>query len=143
MNRLRLLAVMLGVLLGAGCAVDAKFSQAQLDAIQTRELDTSAERAYFAVVGTMLEQDYQIMESDLEGGVLVARSTTGDTMNGFRHAIVQITVVELSRMTTNVRISTSTNGQTRVDETLIRRLHERIDVHAHTPVTDLVWEPVS
>ena len=40
----------------AGCTADTRFSQAQLDAIQTRELDVPADRAYRAVIGALLEQ---------------------------------------------------------------------------------------
>jgi hypothetical protein len=133
--------VALAVALGTGCTVDKRLSQAQLDAIQMRELDVGADRAYQAVVGVMFEQGYQIMESDLEGGLLVASLTTGDTMSGFRTSLLQITVAEMTQTTASVRISTSADGQTRLDEPTIRRLHERVDVHARTPITDVVWEP--
>ena len=70
-----------------GCAVDTRFSQTQLDALQTRQLDVDAERAFLAVVGAMLEQQYHIVESDLEGGVLVATAPS-------RNSIVQVTVLD-------------------------------------------------
>ena len=53
----------------------------------------------------------------------------------------EISVVPAGASDCSVRISTSSGGQTRVDEETIRRLHERIDVHVHTPATDIPWEP--
>ena len=74
---------------------------------------------------------------------LVATSTSGDAWNGYRQSMVQIAVQRTGESSSSVRISTSSGGQTRVDKDRIASLHTRIDVHAHTPVTDLVWEPGS
>ena len=127
--------------LGVGCTTDTRYSQPQLDALQTRELDVPADRAYAGVIGALLEQRYQIAESDMEGGLLVASSTSGDSWAGYYRSVVQIAVQPTGASSSSVRISTSSGGQTRVDEEKIARLHARIDVHVHTPVTDLVWEP--
>ena len=139
--RIQLAALVVAALLTAGCATDTRYSQAQLDAIQTRELDVPAGRAYAGVIGALLEQRYQIAESDMEGGLLVATRTYGDAWSGYRQSMVQIAVQATGAASSSVRISTSSGGQTRVDEDQIARLHARIDAHAHTPVTDLVWEP--
>jgi len=139
--RFPLAALVVAGLLSAGCASDTRYSQAQLDAIQTRQLDVPADRAYAAVIGALLEQRCQIAESDMEGGLLVATRTHGDAWSGYRQSMVQIAVQATGTSSASVRISTSAGGQTRVDEEEIARLHARIDVHAHTPVTDLVWEP--
>jgi hypothetical protein len=74
-------------------------------------------------------------------GLLVATHTHGDAWSGYRRSMVQIAVQATGASSSSVRISTSSGGQTRVDEDEIARLHARIDVHVHTPVTDLVWEP--
>ncbi|MHC4210403.1 MAG: hypothetical protein ACYSWT_11885 [Planctomycetota bacterium] len=139
--RIRLTAMVVAAGLSVSCTTDTRYSQAQLDALQTREFDVPAGRAYAGVIGALLEQRYQIAESDLEGGLLVATSTSGDTWSGYYRSMVQIAVQPTGPSSSSVRISTSSGGQTRVDEDRIARLHERIDVHAHTPVTDLVWEP--
>jgi hypothetical protein len=139
--RIQLAAMVVAALLTVGCTTDTRFSQAQLDAIQTRQLDVPADRAYAGVIGALLEQRYQITESDMEGGLLVGTSTSGDAWAGYRQSIVQIAVQSTGASSSSVRISTSSDGQTRVDEDRIARLHARIDVHAHTPVTDLVWDP--
>jgi hypothetical protein len=139
--RIQLMALVVAALVSTGCATDTRYSQAQLDAIQTRQLDVPAGRAYAGVIGALLEQRYQIAESDMEGGLLVAASTSGDAWVGYRRSVVQIAVQSTGTSSSSVRISTSSGGQTRVDEEKIARLHERIDVHAHTPVTELVWEP--
>jgi hypothetical protein len=140
-NRIQLTAMVLAAGLSVSCTTDARYSQAQLDAIQTRQLDVPADRAYAGVIGALLEQRCQIAESDMEGGLLVATSTHGDAWSGYRRSILQIAVQATGASSSSVRISTSSGGQTRVDEDRIARLHARIDVHAHTPVTDLVWEP--
>ncbi|MHC5016322.1 MAG: hypothetical protein ACYTGY_19530 [Planctomycetota bacterium] len=138
-----LTALGVAALLTVGCTTDTRYSQAQLDALQTRQLDVPADRAYAGVIGALLEQRYQIAESDMEGGLLVATSIYGDAWSGDYRSMVQIAVQATGPSTSRVRISTSSGGQTRVDKEKIARLHARIDVHAHTPVTDLVWEPGS
>jgi hypothetical protein len=138
-----LTVLVVAALLTVGCTTDTRYSQAQLDALQTRRLDVPADRAYAGVIGALLEQRYQIAESDMEGGLLVATTTSGDAWSGYYRSMVQIAVQPTGASSSSVRISTSSGGHTRVDEEKIARLHERIDVHAHTPVTDLVWEPGS
>jgi hypothetical protein len=137
----QLTAVAVAAMLCVGCTTDTRYSQPQLDALQTRELDVPADRAYAGVIGALLEQRYQIAESDMDGGLLVATSTSGDAWAGYYRSMVQIAVQSTGASSSSVRISTSWGGQTRVDKEKIAHLHERIDVHVHAPVTDLVWEP--
>ncbi|MHC5048910.1 MAG: hypothetical protein ACYTGY_20590, partial [Planctomycetota bacterium] len=134
-NRFQLTAVVVAALLCVSCTTDTRYSQAQLDALQTRELDVPAGRAYAGVIGALLEQRYQIAESDMAGGLLVATTTYGDAWSGYYRSMVQIAVQPTGPSTSSVRISTSSGGQTRVNKEKIARLHERIDIHAHTPLT--------
>ncbi|MHC4992850.1 MAG: hypothetical protein ACYTGC_17905, partial [Planctomycetota bacterium] len=114
--------------LWGGCTADKHFSQAQLDAIQSRQLDVPAERAYRAVIGALLQEEYQIIESDMEGGLLVAREIEGNSWDGYSQSLVQIAVTPTGPSSSSVRISTSSGGQTRVDESRISLLHRRIDL---------------
>ena len=52
--RIQLTAMVVAALLAAGCATDTRYSQAQLDAIQMRQLDVPADRAYAGVIGALL-----------------------------------------------------------------------------------------
>lgn len=125
---------------GAGCASDVRVSQTQLDAIQTRELDVPAERAFRAVVSALLEQHHEIVRSDAEGGILVTNTLSGSPWTGQTVVTVQVAVMPTSPTSSSVRLATSRGGQTRIDEEYTRLLQQRIEVHAHTPPWALVWE---
>jgi len=98
----------------AGCAADQKYSQTELNALETREFDASFERTFDAVVAVMIDTGRTIYTSDKRGGLIGASG-------------MQIKVEQLAPSRTSVRVSTSAGGQIRVDKQAIDDVLHRVD----------------
>jgi hypothetical protein len=96
------------------CAVDQKYSQTELNALESREFDADFDRTYDAAIGAMFDFGYRISTSDKRAGFIQA-------------GVVQMKVDRADARRTSVRVSTSSYGQVRVDKDLINKVLNRID----------------
>jgi len=112
-------------LASGGCANSPhNYSQAALNALQSREFDASFDRTFDATVGALFDLGYTITTSDKRGGVLGASRTT--VSFDVQQQSVSIKV-EASGRRTLVRVSTSRANVPDVDEEAIKSLLDRID----------------
>jgi len=102
-----------------GCAVDQKYSQTELNALQTREFDYPFDATFDATVGVLFDRGYTILTCDKRAGLLSAG-------NG-HNASVQIKLDQAGPRRTSVRISTVYGGQARVDKDKIDEFLNLID----------------
>lgn len=114
---LRILLVIMVSALAAllcGCAADQKYSQTELNALESREFDADFDRTFDAAIGTMFDMGYTIQSSDKRAGFIQAGA-------------VQIKLDSAGPRRTSVRVSTSHFGQVRVNKDLIDKILNRID----------------
>ena len=96
--------------LGA-CAVDRKYSQTELDSIQTREYDAAYDRTFDAAIAALFDAGYVVSASDKRGGFVSAVRYGSGAVGG-----VQVKIDSVNAGRTTVRISTTDGGQARVDK---------------------------
>jgi type IV pilus biogenesis protein CpaD/CtpE len=117
-------------LLAIGCASTQQFSQAQLNAIETREVEASMNETYNAASGALFDAGYSIAMSDRQGGLLTGTKALDRSAERFwvspyiedtRFAL-SIQVRETTRKNCTVRIKTSINGAPKVDKKAIDQL---------------------
>jgi hypothetical protein len=101
-----------------GCAVDQKYSQTELNALQTREFDYPFDPTFDATVGVLFDRGYTILTCDKRAGLLSA---------GNGHGSVQIKLDQAGPRRTSVRVSTVYGGQARVDKAKIDEFLNLID----------------
>lgn len=70
MNSLRALPLILCVSLLAGCETGPPMTQTQIDALQVREVEVGADRAFAAASSALLDSGYLIHVSDADAGLL-------------------------------------------------------------------------
>ncbi len=116
--------VIAGVL--SGCAADEKYSQTQLNALQTREFDAGFDRTFDATVAALFDLGYTVRTSDKRGGLITAGRMAGNMWSGMHDDGAQIKLDQSGRRTA-VRVSTVKHGQTRVDKERIDELLNQID----------------
>jgi hypothetical protein len=109
---------LLATLVCGGCQADQKYSQTELNALQTREFDAPFDRAFDGAVGALFDLGYTIFTSDKRGGLLSASGGRGS---------VQVKLDQLGPSKTSVRVSTLQGGQARVDKERIDELLNTID----------------
>lgn len=97
-----------------GCVADQKYSQTELNALESREFDADFDRTFDAAIGTMFDLGFSIRASDKRAGFIQAGA-------------VQMKVDPTGSRRTSVRVSTSSFGQVRVNKELIDRILTRID----------------
>jgi type IV pilus biogenesis protein CpaD/CtpE len=114
-------------LLAAGCAHDKVYSQAELNAIQTRDFDADFDHAYDAAIGALFDASYTVNSSDKRGGLLTAHRRSGDTWAGFSSSEVQVKLTADGPRRTSIRVSTGEHGQQRVDKARIDEILNLID----------------
>jgi hypothetical protein len=110
-----------GLLVGsiAACAApDTKYSQTELNALQTREYDYSFDQTFDATVGALFDLGYTVHTSDKRAGLLGAFGQQGG---------IQVKIDQAGSRRTSVRVSTISHGQTRVDKARIDELQTAID----------------
>jgi hypothetical protein len=110
-------------LCAAGCASHGarpgKYSQAQLNAIETREVEASFNECYSAASNALFDAGYTIGMSDREGGLLTG--TKRDSKQSERlwissfiedtAFVVSMQVREVEPSLCTVRVKTSVNGE--------------------------------
>lgn len=113
-----LVVILCGLLVATGgCEVDQKYSQTELNAIQTREYDYGYDATFDATVGALFDLGYTVTTSDKRGGLLAA----------YGHGGVQIKLDQAGPHRTSVRVSTVAYGQSRVDKGRIDELQRTIE----------------
>ncbi|MCX5632692.1 MAG: hypothetical protein NTW93_03325 [Phycisphaerae bacterium] len=118
------------LLLLTGCQESNQISQAQLNAIETREVDANMSETYNAVSGALFDAGYTIAMSDRQGGLLTGTKAIDKSADRFwiSHSIedikftVSIQIREISPKVCTVRIKTSRNGVPKVDKKAIDEL---------------------
>jgi hypothetical protein len=117
-------------LLFTGCDSSNQLSQAQLNAIETRDVDASMNETYNAASGALFDAGYTIAMSDRQGGLLTgtrvidkskARFWISPYIEDIRLAI-SMQIREISPSSCTVRIKTSVNGSPKVDKNAIDQL---------------------
>jgi hypothetical protein len=120
------------LLLLTGCLSNQenKMSQAQLNAIETREVDASINETYKAASGALFDAGYTISMSDRAGGLLTgtkaidrsaARLWYSPYIEDTKFA-VSIQIREIAPNSCTVRVKTSINGAPKVDKKAIDEL---------------------
>ena len=122
--------VLAATLLVSGCAMTPKYSQAQLNAIETREVDASMDETFSAASSALFDAGYTIAMSDRQGGLLTG--TRGKDQSAARIWIspyiqdtkfaVSIQVREIGPKRTSIRVKTSVNGESKVDKVSIDQI---------------------
>lgn len=118
-----IIAILIGSASLGGCATNqqVQLTPMEIQALQTRQFETSKEVAFRSVVSVFQDLGYTLSEADLETGIVVASSTsetrtdwvfTGATYTSQTRATA--TVEQLNSDTTNVRLNfvTGTNQST-------------------------------
>jgi RNA polymerase-binding transcription factor DksA len=117
-------------LLAIGCVSTQQFTQAQLNAIETREVEASMNETYNAASGAMFDAGYTIAMSDRQGGLLTGTKAVDRSAERYwiSHYIedtkftVSIQVRETTPKNCTVRVKTSINGAPKVDKKAIDEL---------------------
>src|SRR5215510_4073789 len=105
---------------GTGCnAPDKKYSQTELNALQTREFDYPFDATFDATVGAAFDLGYTVFASDKRAGLL--------RVGGGHGGGAQIKLDQLGPRRTSVRVSTLSGGQAHVDKARIDEFLNTID----------------
>jgi hypothetical protein len=118
------------MLLLIGCNSSNQLSQAQLNAIETREVDASMGETYNAASGALFDAGYTIAMSDRQGGLLTGTKAHDRSDERFwvspyiedTKFALSIQIRETSPKACTVRIKTSINGAPKVDKKAIDEL---------------------
>jgi hypothetical protein len=113
-----------------GCNESNQLSQAQLNAIETREVDADMSETYNAASGALFDAGYTIAMSDRQGGLLTGTKAIDRSSDRFwiSHSIedtkfvVSMQIRETTPKVCTVRIKTSKNGVPEVDKKAIDEL---------------------
>ncbi len=112
------------------CASQPKYTQAQLNSIETREVDASFDETYSAAANAIFDAGYTIAMSDRASGLITGEAGKDNSSariwvspaiadSQFRISM-QIRAIDGRR--TSVRIKTSTNGEPVVDKKAIDKI---------------------
>ena len=114
-----------------GCASSGpKLTQAQITALETREIDASLSETFNAASSALFDAGYTISMSDREGGILTGTKSKDRSSERFwvspyirdTEFVVSIQMRESSSRRTTARVKTSVNGEPRVDKAAIDQL---------------------
>ncbi len=125
-----LLAAVVSALLLAACASQPVYTQAQLNAIETRSVDATFDETFNAASGALFDAGYIIAMSDREGGLITGTQTKvaqgwaafWGTEPYYRSMAISIQIRADGPNHTFARIKTQFNGQTQVDKAAIDEL---------------------
>jgi hypothetical protein len=140
-------AAVMSLLLLAGCASEPVYTQAQLNAIETRSVEADFDETFDAASGALFDAGYIIAMSDREGGLITGTQTKQDTgwaafwgTSPYYRSLAMSIQIRTERSNRSlVRIKTQINGQTRVDQTAIEKiwvLMQRQVMMSAAPLTD-------
>jgi hypothetical protein len=103
-----------------GCnAPDKKYSQTELNALQTREFEYPYDATFDATVGAAFDLGYTVFGSDKRAGLL--------RVGGPHGGGAQIKLDQLGPRRTSVRVSTLSGGQAHVDKGRIDEFLNTVD----------------
>ncbi len=112
------------------CTATPRLTQAQLTAIETREVDASLDETFSAAASALFDAGYTIAMSDRQGGLLTgtravdqsaARFWISSQIQDVKLAI-SIHIQELGPSRCSARIKTSVNGVPKVDKRAIDQI---------------------
>lgn len=116
---------------GCGAFLKPPLTQAQLNAIETRDVDAGFDETFNAASGALFDAGYIISMSDRQGGLITGTKSTDrsrqrrwladQTIEDTDYA-VSILVREDTGDRCSVRVKTSVNGQPRVDKRAIDQI---------------------
>lgn len=121
--RALLCAVMTACVCLGGCRSEPRYSQAQLNALETREIDAPLAETFTAASNAMFDAGYTIAMSDRAGGLLTGtkrHDRKRDEMfvkksNRWVDYTLSVQVRRLEPKVSAVRVKTAINGEPRVD----------------------------
>lgn len=117
-------------LLITGCQSSPKYTQAQLNAIETRIVDADLDETFNAVSNALFDAGYTIKMSDRQAGLITgekskdmssARFWWGSYIEDVDYA-VSVHVRETGPKQCTVRIKTAVNGESKVNKDAIDQL---------------------
>jgi len=117
----------LATLAFSGCvARQPPLTQAQMNAIETREVDATLDQTYRAASSALFDAGYTIAMSDRSAGLLTGERGIDRSAERAWNSYVQDTkfrmsmqIMEMDSQRTSVRIKTSVNGESRTDQRAI------------------------
>ena len=148
MTRSACIVLSLLVLLSIGaCTTPQKYSQAQLNAIETRDVDADLDETFKAASNALFDAGYTISMSDRQGGLLTGIRTDDKSKARFWWSesiedvefTISVMMREYDSTRCAVRIKTSVNGTQKLDENAIDvfwRLMQR-QVLMHEPLANV------
>jgi hypothetical protein len=115
------------VLAAAGCQSQPVYTQAQLNAIETRIVEAGFDETFNAASGALFDAGYIITMSDREGGLVTGEQTRKasgwevwfGTTGYYKNLAVTIQVRESGPDRSRARVKTAVNGQTQVNKEAI------------------------
>ncbi len=118
------------VLLCAGCAAHPRYTQSQLNAIETREVDASFDETYKAAASALFDAGYTIAMSDQLAGLVTGQKKNSRAAQRFWISPyiedvqyqLSIQVRELEPQRCTVRVKTAVNGESRVQNKAIDQI---------------------
>jgi hypothetical protein len=125
--RIAALSIAVSALVAAGCSSQPAYTQAQLNAIETRVVEAAFDETFNAASGALFDAGYIITMSDRQGGLVTGEQTrkvsgwelwfgTSGYYQGLA-ATIQVRTANPDRCL--VRVKTAVNGQTRVNKEAI------------------------
>jgi hypothetical protein len=112
------------------CATPEHYTQAQLNALETRIVEADFTDSFNAASGALFDDGYIITMSDREGGLITGHQTKQPTAweqfwgpyPVYASMEMSIQVRESGPQRCFVRVKTATNGATRLDREAIERI---------------------
>ena len=112
------------------CATPEHYTQAQLNALETRIVEANFTDSFNAASGALFDDGYIITMSDREGGLITGHQTKQRTAweqfwgpyPVYASMEMSIQIRESTQKQCFVRVKTATNGATRVDREAIQRI---------------------
>lgn len=126
---LTLLALLLCT--SAGCTFGPKLTQAQMNALETREVDASFSQTFNAASSALFDAGYTISMSDRDAGLLSGTKSNNRRAERFwlknqniedDNFAISVQIREDSPNRCSVRVKTSVNGEPRIDKNAIDQL---------------------
>ena len=113
-----------------GCNSSPKYSQAQLNSIETREVEADFSTTFNAASGALFDAGYTIAMSDREAGLLTGTQAVDRSAQRFWVSVyiedtkfaISIQVREETSNLCTVRVKLSRNGQPFVDKEAIDKI---------------------
>ncbi|MHC4548166.1 MAG: hypothetical protein ACYTEZ_05250 [Planctomycetota bacterium] len=127
-------AALLPFALLLGCSLPGKnpgqFTQAQLNAIETREVEAAIEETFNAAAEALFDAGYVISVSDRDAGILTGFRSVDRTAERIwlsrhirdRQYLLSLNVREVGPERCTVRIQLAINGEARVDKPTIDQI---------------------